>query len=121
MRLRITEINEDAVAHILRHKPAEATHGLGDALLIGRNDLAQVLRVHAGRECRRADEVREHHRDLTAFSSVVRLRSNWSHDSGLRCTFVAVIQFGYRAQQLATITEYDTEVFQVLIGQVAKD
>ena len=35
VRLRIAEINEDAVAHILRHEPAEALHGLGDAFLIG--------------------------------------------------------------------------------------
>ena len=66
MGLRIAEIDEDAVAHILRHEAAEALHGLGDAFLIGRNDLAQVFRVHAGRECRRADQVREHHRDLAA-------------------------------------------------------
>ena len=66
MGLRIAEVHEHAVAHVLRDEPAEAAHGLGDALLIGRNDLAQVLRVHAGGECRRTDEVREHHRDLAA-------------------------------------------------------
>ena len=52
MRLGIPEVDEDAVAHVLRHEPAEALHGLRDALLIGRNDLAEVFRVHAGRECR---------------------------------------------------------------------
>ena len=71
MRLRIAEIHQHAVAHVLRHEPAEALHGLGDAFLIGRNDLAQVLRVHAGGERRRADQVREHHRDLAALGGVL--------------------------------------------------
>ena len=57
MGLRIAEVHQHAVAHVLRYEPAEALHSLGDALLIGRNDLAQVLRVHARRECCRTDEV----------------------------------------------------------------
>ena len=81
MGLGVPEVDEDAIAHVLRDEPAEATHGLCDALLIGRNDLAQVLRVHARRERRRADKVREHHRHLTALGTVfwsVRLgRSAW--------------------------------------------
>ena len=52
VRLGITEVDENAVTHVLGDKAAEATHGLGDALLIGRNDLAEVFRVHAGREGR---------------------------------------------------------------------
>ena len=48
MGLGIAEIDEDAVAHVLRHEPAEALHGLGDTLLISGNDLAEVFRVHAG-------------------------------------------------------------------------
>ena len=46
MSLRIAKIDEDAVTHIFGHEAAEALDGLGDALLIGRNNLAQVLRVH---------------------------------------------------------------------------
>ena len=57
MGLRIAKIDEDAVAQVLRHEPAEAAHDLSDAFVIGRNDLAQVLRVHAGGERRRADQV----------------------------------------------------------------
>ena len=71
MGLRIAEVDEHAVAHVLRHEPAEALDGLGDALLIGRNDLAQVLRVHARGERRRTDEVREHHCDLAALGGVL--------------------------------------------------
>ena len=72
--LRIAEVHEHAVAHVLRYEPAEALHGLGDALLIGGDDLAQVLRVHARRECRRTDKVREHHGDLAALGGVLGLR-----------------------------------------------
>jgi hypothetical protein len=47
VRLRIAKVDQYAVAHVLRYESAEATHGLGNAFLIGRNDLAEVLRVHA--------------------------------------------------------------------------
>jgi putative copper resistance protein D len=40
MGLRIAEIHQDTVAHVLRDEPAETTHALRDAFLIGRNDLA---------------------------------------------------------------------------------
>ena len=50
--VRIPEVDQNPVAHVLRYEAAEALHGLGDALLIGRNDLAEVFRVHAGREGR---------------------------------------------------------------------
>ena len=79
---------------------------------------AQVFGVHAGGQCRRTDEVRKHHRDLTALGSVLRWWSNccrW-RSRRLRCTFIAAIQFGNCAQQLAAMAEQDAEFFQVLIG-----
>ena len=54
--LRETEVDKNPIAHVLRNEAAEALHGVGDAFLIGRNDLAQVLRVHARGECRRTDQ-----------------------------------------------------------------
>jgi hypothetical protein len=47
--LRITEIDQHSVAHVPRNEAAEATYGLRDAVLIARNDLAKVLRVHPHR------------------------------------------------------------------------
>ena len=66
----IAEVDEDAVAHILRHEPAKALHSLGDALLVRRKDLAQVFRGHTRRERCRTDEVREHHCDLATLGGV---------------------------------------------------
>ena len=40
VRLRVAEIDGDAVAHIFCDKSVEATHNFGDARLIGRNDIA---------------------------------------------------------------------------------
>jgi hypothetical protein len=45
--LGIPEVNQHAIAHVLRYEAPEATHGLRDTLLIGRNDLAEVFGVHA--------------------------------------------------------------------------
>ena len=50
--MRVAEVDQNAVAHVLRNKATEALHGLGDALLIGRNHFAEVFRVHAGRQRR---------------------------------------------------------------------
>ena len=49
MGLWVTEVCEDAIAQISRHETIEAAHSLGHAFLIGRDDLAQVFRVHARR------------------------------------------------------------------------
>ena len=111
MGLRIAEVHQHAVAHVLRHEPAEALHGLGDALLIGRNDLAQVFRVHARRERRRADEVREHHRDLAALGSVLGLRLGqrrlW------RCLDVTD-KLRNRRQHLSSMSKRDADLLQDL-------
>lgn len=64
MRARKAEINQHAVAMVLRNKPIEATHRLGDHVLIGQNDLTQIFRVHAGGKCRRSHKVGEHHGNL---------------------------------------------------------
>jgi hypothetical protein len=71
VRLRVAEIYEDTVAEIVRDEPAKAAYALGDAFLIGRDDLTQVFRVHACRERRRADQVREHHGNLAALRGIL--------------------------------------------------
>jgi hypothetical protein len=48
LSLGIPEVHKNPVAHVFRDKGAKALHGLGDALLVGSNDLAEVFRVRAG-------------------------------------------------------------------------
>jgi hypothetical protein len=43
MSLRIPEIQQHAIAHVLRDKAAKTLHGLRDTLLIGGNDFAQIF------------------------------------------------------------------------------
>ena len=64
MRLGIAEINQHAVAHILGDKTAKAADGVGDAAVVGADDLAQILGIEARRQRRRTDQVAEHHGHL---------------------------------------------------------
>jgi len=50
--LGVAEVDQDPVAHVVRDEASEALNGLRDPLLVGRNDLAEVFRVHACRQCR---------------------------------------------------------------------
>ena len=118
MGLRIAEIDQHAVAHVFGHEAAEAAHGLGDAFLIGRNDLAQVLGVHAGGQRRRADQVGEHHRDLAALGSIVRLRFNQRR---LRRHRNGTGKLRNRFQQLLAMAERrDANVLEIVVGQPAQ-
>jgi hypothetical protein len=47
--VRVAEIDQHPITHVFRYEPTEALHSVGDALLVGRNDLAKVFRVHARR------------------------------------------------------------------------
>ena len=67
MRLRIAEIDQHAVAHVFGDKAVEAADRLGDRVVVGADQLAQILRVKTGRERGRADQIAEHHRQLPAF------------------------------------------------------
>jgi len=61
MRLRIAEINQHAIAHILGDKTAKAADGVGDAAVVGADDLAQILGIEARRQRRRTNQIAEHH------------------------------------------------------------
>jgi hypothetical protein len=45
MSLRISEINQDAVAHVASDKPAKALDNLCDTAMVGADDPAQILRI----------------------------------------------------------------------------
>src|SRR5262249_20086328 len=108
---RITKIYEDTVAHVSRHETIEPVHDLGDAFLIRRDDLAQVLRVHADGERRRTDQIREHHRDLAALGGVV----------GFRLRYGDGYQGRDRLQQLLAMAERrDADVLEIVVCQLAE-
>jgi hypothetical protein len=71
MGLGVAKVDKDAIAQILSDEPAKTGHPLCDAFLIGRDNFTKVFRVHATRECRRTNEVREHHRHLPALGGIV--------------------------------------------------
>ena len=123
MGLRIAKIHQDAVAHVFCDEPAEAAHRFGDALLIGGNDLAQVLGVHARRQRGRAHQVGEHHRDLAALSRVGRRLLDCRKNVGWRSFRDCVgAQGGDRIEQLAAVPDKtDTQFLQVLSRQAMQD
>ena len=129
--LRIAEIDENAVAHVLRHEAAAAIHRLCDAFLIAGNDFPEVLRVHAVRQCSRTDKVGEHHGDLAALGGSLRDgRSTrcWSGQAlGRRRSWPC---FGIRLraqrsdgveQQTAVPDDADAQILQVLRRQALQD
>src|SRR5882757_4754533 len=74
MGLRIAEVGNYAIAHVLGDKPARAADHLRAAVMIGTHDLSHVLGVEPSRERGRTHKVAEHDRELAAFSRSCRLR-----------------------------------------------
>ena len=67
MRLRVTEINQDAITHVPGHKAVGFGDYFGDGTVICADDLAVILGIEARGECRRADQIAEHYRQLSTF------------------------------------------------------
>ena len=118
MRLRVAEIYKDAVAHVLRNKPIEAAHSLCDASLVGRNHLAQVFSVHALGHRRRADQVREQHRDPATLRHSLVLRLNASGSLG-NWPYQLSTLIDSR-EYLSTMPERIADVLQILICQIGE-
>jgi ABC-type glutathione transport system ATPase component len=60
----VAEVDQHTVAHVFGDKAGEAGDRVGDAAVIGADDLAQILGIVARRQRRRADQIAEHHRQL---------------------------------------------------------
>ena len=73
MRPRPAEIGEHAIAHELGDVALEARDLARHRVLIRADHLAHVFRIELRRQRGRADEVDEHHRQLTAFRNTNRL------------------------------------------------
>jgi hypothetical protein len=112
VRLRVAEIDQHTVAHVLRDKAVEPGDDLGDGPVIGGDDLAQILRIEPRRELGRADQVAEHHGELPAFGG--------HHSRGwLRRSSGIAPQCGDRGEQFAAVPDKaHAEVLEVLGGQL---
>jgi hypothetical protein len=82
MRLRVAEIDEHAVSHVFGDIAAEAGDGVGDGAMISADDLAQILGIEPRRERGRADQVAEHHRELTPLRSLDARWWRWGYQRG---------------------------------------
>src|SRR5215468_6610087 len=52
VRLRVPKIAQYAVAHIFGDITIKSGYGLGNTFVISPDDVPEVLRIHAGRQCR---------------------------------------------------------------------
>ncbi len=79
MRVRIAEVDEQAVAQVLGDVAAEAGHGLGGGALVLGRDLPPVLGVELPGDGGGADEVAEEDGELPALTfGVVPLGAGWT-------------------------------------------
>ena len=79
VRQRVAEVDQQAVAEILRDMPVKAGDHLGASLLIGPHHLTQLFRVELAGEHGRVHQVTEQHGELAAF----RLRGTMFGRGGL--------------------------------------
>ena len=77
MGARVAEIDEDAVAHVLRDKAVVAPDRGTAPVLIRRDHIAQIFGVHPGRECGRSHQVAKHHGQLAALGLRRRGDRGW--------------------------------------------
>ncbi len=67
MRQRVAEVDQQAIAEILRDMPLKAGNHFGAGVLIGPHDLPELFGVKLRRERGRADQITKQHGKLTAF------------------------------------------------------
>src|SRR5262245_51573318 len=67
MCLRESEIDQGAIAHVACDKAPEPSHNTRYALLVSRDDLPKILRIKAGTEHCRSDQIDEHDCKLPMF------------------------------------------------------
>jgi CHASE2 domain-containing sensor protein len=115
MRLRISEINQHAVAHILGDKAVKAADGVGDAAVVGADDLAQILGIEARGQRRRTNQIAEHHRQLAALGF-----AGGDGDRGGRQWRFGRAERGDGVEQSAAMADRgDTQLAQILAREPA--
>ena len=117
----IAEINEHAVAHVLGYEALEPRDRFGDALVIGADHGTQIFGIELGRERGRANEVGEHHSQLTALGVVWPGWLGLHRCQGRRYGNRNIAEIADRAQHFGSIAEQDPRVLQISIGEIGKD
>jgi hypothetical protein len=114
---RVAEIDEYAVAHVAGDEAFVVLHPVAAGVLERRDDLAQILRVELRGESGRADQIAEHDRELAplGFPARRRGRGGWRFGNGGR------VECAERFQHPQAIAEGDSELLQVLLGEVGQD
>ncbi len=85
VRGRIAEIGQHAVAHVLGHIAPEPTDRGGGALMVGRDQVAEVFGVQLCRQAGGVGEVAEQHRQHAPLSRGFRRRGRWTRLCGRSC------------------------------------
>jgi hypothetical protein len=114
----ISEVDQHAVAHELGDVTFVARDLASDRVLIAADDIPQVLRIQAFGKRRGAYEVDEHHRQLAALGLALRRQGGYRP---IALPFVLLIGQGRdRREQNPAVSQQDTELAQILVGQVRK-
>jgi hypothetical protein len=116
VRLRIAEIDQYPVTHVLGDKAVEAADRLADRTVVVADQLAQILRVMTGRQRRRADQIAEHHRQLAPLG----LGGDRSSGGGRRLRGGLRrlgAKSGYRGEQLPPVADRCNPEADEIIGR----
>jgi hypothetical protein len=116
MRLRVPEIDEDTVAHVLGHEAVKPGDRLCDTFVVGSDRRSQILGIELCRERGRADEVGEHDGQLPVLGAIALSRLSGGHRRGRM-----VAEFADRSQQLAAVSQGHAQFLQILIGQFGEN
>ena len=120
VRLRPAEVGQDAIAQELGDVAFEPADDLGARRVIGPHHIAQVLGVEPRRQLRRADQVAEQHRQLTAlgFRNPRAQRARLRHGPRYRRLLVRFSpQRLDGLQELQPRAEGQAEILEMLLGQ----
>src|SRR5262249_27992000 len=116
MRLRITEIGKNAIAHIARDDSLVTGDDLGDVAMKARHELAHVFRIKVCRQRTRADQIAKHHGQLPSLGTLPS-----QFDRKLRRVAACPLQFGDRTQHLPAVPQQHTELLEIALSQIGKN
>jgi hypothetical protein len=121
MRSWVAEIDQDAIAEVLGHMSLEALDHCGHARLVRVQHFAQVLRIEAGGELGRSDQVAEQERELPPFRIDAMYRRPPSGGAGHRIAGALQqhSQIGDRLEQALTVAKRHPKASRWQVRSVA--